>query len=118
MDSEPSLIASVDEEDFHHLIPAHRGNLLVIFTGSGCFTCQVLRRCLQKMLAAGERLTVFEVDAHANMGLVEEFSVFHLPAMFLYSNGQFHAAIHCAPLAEHLRTAIRDALVMPAGEAP
>jgi thioredoxin-like negative regulator of GroEL len=111
-------IESVDEDDYHDLIPAHRGNVLVIFTGSGCFGCQVLRRSLLKMLAGGERLTVFEVDAHANRGLVEEFDVFHLPAMFLYKDGEFHAELTSPPLPDRLRSAIRDALVSPAREAP
>lgn len=112
------MIQSVNEEDFHHLIPAHRGNLLVIFTGHSCSSCGVLRRTLRKMLETGERLRVIEVDAHANMGLVQEFDVFHLPAMFLYVDGEFHAEIHSAPLADRLRTAIRNALVSPAQEAP
>jgi len=111
-------IESVNEDDYHDLIPAHHGNVLVIFTGIGCFGCQVLRRGLLKMLTGGERLTVFEVDAHANMGLVEEFDVFNLPAMFLYRDGVFHAQLNSPPLPDRLRTAIRDALVSPAHEAP
>lgn len=118
MPSAPTLIDRVNEDDFHHIIPAHRGNVLVIFTGKSCFGCQVLRRCLLKMLGNGERLTAFEVDAHDNMGLVEEFDVFHLPAMFLYVDGEYHAEVHSAPLASHLRSAIRDALTKPAQETP
>ena len=116
--TEDALIQSVDEGEFHHLIPAHRSNSLIIFTGHNCSSCAVLRRALRKMLEDGERLRVFEVDAHANMGLVQEFDVFHLPAMFLYVDGEFHAEIHSAPLATRLRAAIRDALVSPAQEAP
>ena len=116
--SDDSPIQSVDESEFHHLIPAHRGNLLVIFTGHSCSTCSVLRRALRKMLEGGERLRVYEVDAHANMGLVQEFDVFHLPAMFLYVDGDFHAEINSPPLAARLRVAIHKALVSPAQEAP
>ena len=118
MTSDQPPIQLVDENEFHHLIPAHHGNVLVIFTGHSCSTCGVLRRALTKMLHGGERLRVFEVDAHANMGLVQEFDVFHLPAMFLYVDGEFHAEIHSPPLAARLRTAIRNALVSPAQEAP
>lgn len=113
-----SLLQPVDESEYHHLIPAHRGNLLVIFTGHSCSSCAVLRRALRNMLEGGERLRVFEVDAHANMGLVQEFDVFHLPAMFLYVDGEFHAEIHSAPLAARLRAAIHKALVSPPQEAP
>lgn len=118
MSTKARLIATIDDDDYHHIVPSQRGNVLVIFTGRGCFGCHVLRRCLHKMLAHGERLTVFEVDAHDNYGLVQEFGVFHLPAMFLYVDGEFHAEIHSPPLARRLRAAIHDALLQPAQEAP
>jgi hypothetical protein len=61
---------------------------------------------------------VYEVDAKRDLALAEEFSIFHLPALFLYSNGMFHSGIQCEASLEKLERAIADALAKPPQELP
>lgn len=114
---EPTL-TPLDEFVFHHRLAATRGLALVIFTGQGCSSCRAWKRLLADYRHAQPDLQLFEVDAGHAQALAREFGVFHLPALFLYRDGHFHSALHCAARADTLAAAIAAALARPAQDAP
>jgi len=115
--TEPQVIP-LEEPDFHHVMSQTPGVALVYFTHSACSSCRVLARSLTEMLAAGDDLQVFAVDAAHNMGLVREMEVFHLPAMFLFRDGHFHRPLDSEPTPARLREVIASTLALPPVEAP
>lgn len=111
-------VRELSDGDFHPTIELTRGVCLVFFSGPHCGACRLLQTLLE---AEGYHLgldTVVKIDAHRNAGLAREFDVFHLPALFLYRDGQYHAAIHAALSVPALRTAINAACQAAAQEAP
>ncbi|MEJ2509321.1 MAG: thioredoxin family protein [Gammaproteobacteria bacterium] len=113
---------TLEEPDFYRVLAATQGPALIFFTSIGCASCRAWHRLLQEYQsdARGRRrgLSIFSVDAQANMGLVREYEVFHLPALFLFRDGEFHCALHCEARIAELDEAIGAALAGPAQEAP
>jgi thioredoxin 1 len=108
----------LDEFGFHHALAGTHGLALVMFTGAGCSSCRAWKRLLAAYRAQHPELALFEVDAGHAQALAREFSVFHLPALFLYRDGHFHCALQAEAHPDKLRAAIEAALVAPAQEAP
>ena len=111
-------IRQLDQFGFHHTLEASAGPALVFFTGPACGACKRLRRVLEEAAPLFADIALFEVDAERDMGLVREFEVFHLPAMFLFRDGRFHCELHSEPTPPRLREAIDAALAAPSQEAP
>ena len=63
-------------------------------------------------------INVFQVDAELNMALSHEYELFHLPALFLFVNGEFHCELQAEARLPHLLHALDVALAAPAEEAP
>lgn len=103
---------------FHQRLAATAGISLVLFTGPACGACKRLKQVLHERQALFADVQLFEVDAERDMALTREFGVFHLPAMFLFRDGEFHCELHGEAQAEKLRVAIDTALARPAEEAP
>lgn len=61
---------------------------------------------------------VFRVDVERDSGLAREMEIFHLPALFLYHNGNYHAALQCEARLEVFTRAVESALRAPAQEHP
>lgn len=108
----------LEQFDFHHRLAETAGLALVVFTGPACGACRRLKAELAERGDALPPLQLFEVDAQQDMGLVEEFGVFHLPALFLFRDGHYHREIQAPPVATELRRAIEAALAQPPAEAP
>lgn len=104
--------------DFHHRLAETPGVSLVLFTGPACGACKRLKQILAEQSALFADIHLFEVDAGRDMALTREFGVFHLPAMFLFRDGDYHCALHSEAQPQHLRVAIDAALARPAEEAP
>jgi hypothetical protein len=103
--------------DLHRLIDAIPGRVLLMFGSRACGTCRAARDRVPS-LAQGHVDALIYVDAEAQMALVREYEVFHLPALFLFQGGRYHAALH-APLAPaEFGRAIDMALAGAAQEAP
>lgn len=111
-------IIKLDEFNYHHDISANSGVSLVFFTGPDCGSCHHLRRVLTHYLELYNDLSVFEVDAAASAALVNEFNIFHLPAMFLYKGGHYHCEFHSEALPAKIHQAVKQALALPAEEEP
>jgi thioredoxin 1 len=111
-------IRTLDQFDYHHILAQTPGVSLVYFTSPGCGACRQLKTMFENQQQEFGQIHLFEVDAQREMALTHEFGVFHLPALFLYHEGEFHAEIHAEPLPAAIMTAIEKALAAPAQEAP
>lgn len=103
----------LDPLDYYTVLDERTAPSVVIFTGPACGACRRLKAILAKMLPIPE-VMVFEVSAERAGGLVEELEIFHLPALFLYQNGDLHAEIHSVLRPDALLAAIDAARSAPA----
>jgi thioredoxin-like negative regulator of GroEL len=113
-----NAIERLDQFDYQHRLEATRGPALVFFTGPHCGACRQLRQALVEYRAAHRGIRLFEVDAERDLALARALSVFHLPSMFLYRDGEFHCQLHSQPLPQRLHQAIERALDQPQEEEP
>jgi thioredoxin-like negative regulator of GroEL len=104
--------------DFHHTLAETAGVSLVYFSAPGCGACRQLKQILESHPQEFALLNLFEVDAQQDMALTREFEVFHLPALFLFKDGHYHAPIHSEPLVPSLLAAVEAALAAAPQEAP
>lgn len=108
----------LDQFDFHHRLNDSAGVAIVMFGAAGCGGCRHLRRVLQEVAGRRPDWRLFEVDAHRDAALCNEFEVFHLPSMFLFLDGAFHCALHAEARPAAIVAATEAALAAPAEEAP
>jgi thioredoxin-like negative regulator of GroEL len=104
--------------DLHHRLAEMEGPAVVCFTAPACGSCRQMKLALAALRRGRPDLAVFEVDAQHEAGLTREFGVFHLPALFLFVDGEYHRPVEAEPLPERLATAIDAALGLPPLEAP
>lgn len=102
--------------EFHHVLEATQGIALVMFSAPACGACKQLRQILSQDDFSA--MSFFEVDASTDMGITREFEVFHLPALFLFVDGQYHSEIQAEAHPQPIRRAIEAAMLQPAEEAP
>ncbi len=113
-----TIIASLTDLNFHHVLAKTPGAALVFFTAPNCGACRSIKIALGKLLHQYPPIPIFEVDAVHNGGLVNALELFHLPALFLYLNGHYHCELHCEPLPARIHHAIQTALNLPAEDEP
>ncbi|TCJ15387.1 thioredoxin [Parasulfuritortus cantonensis] len=106
----------LDEFDYHRRLAATAGPALVLFSSPTCSTCRQVERLLPG--AAPDGVALFKVDARDSLALTRAFDVFHLPGLFLYRDGHYHARLDCQVTPAILRPAISRALAAPAEEEP
>lgn len=116
-------IQPLNDLDYHETLMARHGLALVYFTSPHCGTCRVLKQALQQLLSEAETLglaglQIYEVDAVHNGGLINEFEIFHLPTLFLYQDGQFHADVQCEASVPRIVAAVNAALSQAPQEEP
>lgn len=110
-------LTPLDQFTFHRTLSATRGVSLIFFSNRECATCRHWRQLLLNYPHDPD-IKLFEVDAQRDMALTREFEVFHLPALFLYRDGDFHCALQCEAHTGKLAQAIHTALALPAQELP
>ncbi len=98
--------------DYYAVLDDRTDPSVVIFTGPACGACRRLKAVLAEMSPI-PGVAVYEVGAERAGGLVEELEIFHLPALFLYQDGDLHAEIHAVLRPEALRAAIAAARRSP-----
>jgi len=91
---------------------------IVFFSSQACSSCRYWEQLLAKYQETKPAINLFKVDAEQDPGLVEEFSVFHLPALFLYIDGVFHSEIQCEANLNDLTNAIDKLAAEPHQEMP
>lgn len=104
--------------NFYDTLHAGRGPSLVIFTSTGCASCRAWKELLKEYPAINPDIVIYEVDAHESMALANEYEIFHLPALFLFKDGEFHCQLNCEANRDKLHQAIQQALREPAQEEP
>ena len=111
-------LPALDQFDFHARLDNMTGPTLVMFSSPDCGGCRQLRRVLQEVRRQRPDWHLFEVDAQRDQALVNEFEVFHLPTIFLFSDGQFHCELQAEARPAQVIAATIAALQQPAREAP
>jgi thioredoxin-like negative regulator of GroEL len=106
------------DDNFYDTLHSSQGVSLVVFTSVGCASCRAWKEVLKAYLAVDNKMMIFEVDAHESMALANEYEIFHLPALFLFRDGEYHSALHSEANVDQIRKAIQQALQAPAQEAP
>lgn len=109
---------TLDQFTFHATLAEAAGPVVVFFTAAACASCRYWKQVLSAYAAEPDAAAIYAVDAGADPALAREFEVFHLPALFLFVNGDYHRPLHCAASVAALRAAIAEALTLPAEEAP
>ena len=106
----------LDEFRYHHRLREAGGVALVLFTSPTCGTCRVVEQRLPATAPPGARL--FKVDVQVSPALARAHEIFHLPALLLYRDGEFHARLDCEISPSALERAMTAALNAPAQEEP
>lgn len=108
---------TVAEADFHRTLRATAGVALVLFGQPGCGAC---RAALHRVpsLASGSVGSLWRVDVSVAAGLSHEFALFHLPALYLYRDGVFHAELRTALQSPQFAQALATTLGAVAQEPP
>ena len=112
------LLESLDDLNYHHTLLETAGIALVYFSAPACGACRRLGQALQRYALDSDDVKIFVVDAVHNGGLMNEFEIFHLPTLFLYLDGAFHANLQCMALPEAIREAVDTATTLPAEDEP
>ena len=109
-------LIALDEASYHRRLAGTPGLALVLFGGPDCGACRVAESRLPAAAPAG--ISLFKVDVQQATALAQAFEVFHLPELFLYRDGHFHARLACALSPPALAAALDRALAAPAEEEP
>jgi thioredoxin 1 len=105
------------EGDFHRSLAAASGVAAVLFSAPHCGACRAWKRLLPEALS-GLADSLFEVDVSEATGVARYFGIFHLPTVYLYRDGQFHAELQCEARAEAIRPTVQGLLAAPPQDEP
>lgn len=110
-------LTPLTEFDYHATLARTPGASLVLFGSPECGTCRQVETLLPA--AANDSVAaLYTVNVQQATGLARAFDIFHLPALFLYLDGHFHAEMNCMVTPAALPSAIQAALAKPAEEEP
>lgn len=107
----------LSESGFHHELAASSGPVLVMFSAPGCGTCRKVEKLLPQAVT-GRVSCLYKVDVQQSMGLARAYEVFHLPALFLFVDGRYHAPIESEVTAVKMQQALEQALAAPPQDEP
>lgn len=100
-----SAFTPLTEGNYHPRLGSTPGLTAVLFTHAECGSCRTWKRLLPEALMSTVQ-HFFEVDVALDTGVARYFGIFHLPTIYLYRDGQFHAELQCeASIAAIQRTA-------------
>lgn len=107
----------VSEGDFHARLARQPGVAVVLFSTPHCGSCRAWKQLLpQALVDVADAL--FEVDVAEATGVARYFDIFHLPTIYLYRDGHFHAELQCEARPATIRDTARRLLDGPAQEEP
>lgn len=107
----------LSEFDFHARLAVTDGISIVMFSGPGCGACKHLEKHLPAWLA-GLADHYYKIDVQRSTALAHAYEVFHLPALFIFIDGQYHGPLHAEASPASLIGALRKLLSEPAHEEP
>jgi thioredoxin-like negative regulator of GroEL len=90
---------------------------VVLFSAPHCGACRAWKHLLPDALS-GLTNRLFEVDVGEATGVARYFGIFHLPTVYLYRDGRFHAELQCEARPDAIREAARRLLAAPAQDEP
>lgn len=90
---------------------------MVLFSAPHCGACQAWKRLLPDALS-GLVHALFEVNVSEATGVARYFDIFHLPTIYLYRNGRFHAELQCEARQEVIHQTARQLLAAPTQDEP
>lgn len=90
---------------------------VVLFSAPHCSACRRWKQLLPDALA-GRSDGFIEVDVSEATGLARYFGIFHLPTIYLYRDGLFHAELQCEARPDAIRQAVAELLQAPAQDEP
>ena len=105
-------VIDVDGRDLFADAERLGGDVLVVLGTASCGACRRARQLLGTLspdACGGPQLAFFYVDAAHAMGLVEDWEVFHLPALMLLRDGEAWARVQAPLEARALASAVRAA---------
>jgi len=105
------------EGDFHARLAATSGIAVVLFSAPHCGACRAWKRLLPDALP-GPTHALFEVDVSEATGVARYFDIFHLPTVYLYRDGRFHAELQCEARQAVIHETARQLLAAPAQDEP
>ncbi len=107
----------LDESSFHHELSRSIGASIVIFSGPHCGACKRLEKHLPDWLAH-EVANFYRVDVQRSTALAHAYEVFHLPSLFVFVDGRYHAPLHAEAAPAAMTMALRKLLSEPAQDEP
>jgi thioredoxin 1 len=113
-----SRLEPLNDANFYDTLQASHGVSIVFFSSEGCNSCRYWKLLLGQVAAQRPALRVYEVDAQQSMGLTQEYEVFHLPALFIFVDGHYHAPLQCEARLDTIEQALDKVLASPAQDAP
>jgi len=113
----PLGFSRLAEGDYHRRLAASTGTAVVLFSAPHCGACRAWKRLLPDALA-GVADTFHEVDVSEATGVARGFDIFHLPTIYLYRDGRFHAELQCESRPDAIRLTTLSLLDAPAREEP
>ena len=90
---------------------------MVLFSAPHCGACRAWKQLLPQALADLAD-ALYEVDVSEATGVARSFGIFHLPTVYLYLDGQFHAELQCEAQPDAIRHKAHQLLTAPAQEEP
>lgn len=90
---------------------------VVLFSAPHCGACRAWKQLLPSALA-DQASAFYEVDVSEATGVARYFDIFHLPTIYLYHDGQFHAELQCEAQPETIQLTAHQLLSAPAQDEP
>ena len=104
----PQAWLVLSDPDFHPVMSKLTGWSLVVFGSRACGSCRAMRRAIGE-LPSGIVERMVDVDAELAPGLIDELEIFHLPALFLWCDGEDWAELTSPPRVAELVQCIQSA---------
>jgi thioredoxin-like negative regulator of GroEL len=113
----PARFSRLAEGEFHARLAASSGMAVVVFSAPHCGACRTWKQLLPQALADMAD-AFYEVDVSEATGVARYFGIFHLPTIYLYRDGQFHAELQCEARRDNIRSATHRLLAAAPQDEP
>ncbi len=113
----PAEFSRLAEGSYHGRLAVSSGVAIVLFTAPHCGACRAWKQLLPQALA-GLDAAFHEVDVSEATGVARYFGIFHLPTVYLYRDGHFHAELQCEARPDTIQQTAERLLAAPAQDEP
>jgi thioredoxin-like negative regulator of GroEL len=113
----PAGFSRLGEGEFQRRLAASSGVAVVLFSAPHCGACRAWKQLLPQALAE-LAAAFYEVEVSEATGVARYFGIFHLPTVYLYREGQFHAELQCEARPDAIRHKAHQLLTAPPQDEP